>query len=77
MCTRALLCPAPGLWSRFDIVRSLPRVLKRGAAPLLLGCALAAASHAATDGASAYLPLNLEPEMERQVERKSPREGYP
>src|SRR5215472_3658575 len=69
VCTRALLCPGPGLGSRFDIVRSLLRVLKRGAAPLLLGCALAAASHAATDGASAYLPLNLDPVIERQIER--------
>ena len=44
-------------------------MLKRGAAPLLSGCALAAAAHAATGGPSAYLPLNLEPEIERQIER--------
>jgi hypothetical protein len=59
----------PGLRSRFDIVRSLLRVLKRAAAPLSLGCALAAAAQAENGGPSAYLPLNLEPEIERQVER--------
>jgi hypothetical protein len=31
---------------------------------------LGAASHAAlADGVTAYIPLNLEPEMERQIER--------
>ncbi len=35
-----------------------------------LACALSLMNHAAAaDGLSAYLPLNLEPEMERQIER--------
>jgi Capsule assembly protein Wzi len=37
---------------------------------IAIGCVLASATPAAlADGVSAYLPLNLEPEMERQVER--------
>ncbi|HEX4618905.1 MAG TPA: capsule assembly Wzi family protein [Steroidobacteraceae bacterium] len=39
----------------------------RSAAPLCAACALGTAAHA--DPLSAYLPLNLEPEMERQIER--------
>jgi len=53
--------------SHFGIVRSWYRGLKRPVAPLCAACALAAAAQA--DPLSAYLPLNLEPEMERQVER--------
>lgn len=41
--------------------------LKRGAAPVCVACAISAAAQA--EGLSAYLPLNLEPEMERQIER--------
>jgi Capsule assembly protein Wzi len=37
---------------------------------IVLACLLAVSLHAArADGVSAYLPLNLEPEMERQIER--------
>ncbi len=53
--------------SQLGIVRSWFRRLKRGGAPLCAACALATAVRA--DPLSAYLPLNLEPEMERQVER--------
>jgi hypothetical protein len=53
--------------SRLGIVRSWFGLLKRGGAPLCAACALAAAAQA--DPLSAYLPLNLEPEMERQIER--------
>src|SRR5215469_2242293 len=53
--------------SQLGIVRSWFRGLKRSIAPLCATCALATAAHA--DPLSAYLPLNLEPEMERQVER--------
>jgi hypothetical protein len=47
----------------------LPRneVLKRAAAAACVACALGV--NARAGGLSAYLPLNLEPEMERQVER--------
>jgi len=48
-------------------VRTWSALLKRVLAPACLGCALGAAARA--DSLSAYLPLNLEPEMERQVER--------
>ncbi|HUL47012.1 MAG TPA: capsule assembly Wzi family protein, partial [Steroidobacteraceae bacterium] len=41
--------------------------LKRSIGPLCAACALATAAQA--DPLSAYLPLNLEPEMERQIER--------
>ncbi|HEY2275845.1 MAG TPA: capsule assembly Wzi family protein [Steroidobacteraceae bacterium] len=53
--------------SQLGIVRSWYRRLKRSVAPLCAACALAAAAQA--DPLSAYLPLNLEPEMERQIER--------
>src|SRR5215472_2863386 len=53
--------------SQLGIVRSWFGRLKRSIAPLCATCALATAAHA--DPLSAYLPLNLEPEMERQVER--------
>jgi hypothetical protein len=53
--------------SQLGIVRSWFRRLKRSVAPLCAAGALATAAHA--DPLSAYLPLNLEPEMERQVER--------
>lgn len=53
--------------SQLGIVRSWFRRLKRLGAPLGAACALATAAQA--DPLSAYLPLNLEPEMERQVER--------
>ncbi|MGH8276959.1 MAG: hypothetical protein ACRETH_09720, partial [Steroidobacteraceae bacterium] len=43
------------------------KIFRRVAAPLCMACALGAAVRA--DPLSAYLPLNLEPEMERQVER--------
>ena len=43
------------------------KVLKRAATAACLACALGVNARAA--GLSAYLPLNLEPEMERQVER--------
>src|SRR5579864_9353430 len=36
---------------------------------LIAGMLLAAASAATADGVTAYLPINLEPEIERQVER--------
>jgi hypothetical protein len=42
-------------------------LIRRAALPACVACALTAAAHA--DGLSGYLPLNLEPEMERQVER--------
>jgi hypothetical protein len=47
----------------------LPRnkVLKCAAAAVCVACALSMTARA--DGLSAYLPLNLEPEMERQIER--------
>jgi Capsule assembly protein Wzi len=66
VCTRARLRPVRA-GSRFSIVRSLLRLLKRIAVPLLGGSALAGGAHAS--GPSAYLPLNLEPEIERQIER--------
>jgi hypothetical protein len=70
LCVLGHFVPRPGaLREPFDIVRSLPRVLKRGAALLVLGCAFGPAVHAADGGPSAYLPLNLEPEVERQIER--------
>jgi len=50
-----------------SIVRSWIGRHLRSAALACLGCALCAAARA--DALSAYLPLNLEPEMERQVER--------
>lgn len=53
--------------SQLGIVRSWFRRLKRSGAPLVAACALATAAQAGP--LSAYLPLNLEPEMERQVER--------
>src|SRR5215469_11884825 len=53
--------------SQLGIVRSWYGRLKCTAAPLCVACALAAAAQA--DPLSAYLPLNLEPEMERQIER--------
>src|SRR5215472_11994111 len=53
--------------SQLGIVRSWFRRLKRSVAPLCAAGALGGAAHA--DPLSAYLPLNLEPEMERQVER--------
>jgi len=48
-------------------VRSWIPVLKRSAASLCLACAFSVTARA--EGLSAYLPLNLEPEMERQIER--------
>jgi hypothetical protein len=53
--------------SQLGIVRSWYRRLKRPIATLCAACALAAAAQA--EPLSAYLPLNLEPEMERQIER--------
>jgi len=53
--------------SQLGIVRPWFRRLKRSIAPLCAACALATAAQA--DPLSAYLPLNLEPEMERQIER--------
>jgi hypothetical protein len=53
--------------SQRGIVRSWYGRLERSIAPLCAACALATAVHA--DPLSAYLPLNLEPEMERQIER--------
>jgi len=53
--------------SQLGIVRSWFRRLKRSVAPLCAACALGTAAQA--DPLSAYLPLNLEPEMERQIER--------
>jgi hypothetical protein len=49
-------------------VRSWYGRLKRPIAPLCAACALGWAA-AQADPLSAYLPLNLEPEMERQIER--------
>jgi len=44
--------------------------IKTSSRPFALGCLLLAAGRpASADGVSAYLPLNLEPEIERQVER--------
>ncbi len=44
--------------------------IKSSCRPLALACLLlAAVKPASADGVSAYLPLNLEPEIERQVER--------
>ncbi|MGO9802196.1 MAG: capsule assembly Wzi family protein [Steroidobacteraceae bacterium] len=48
-------------------MRSWSQFLKRVIAPACVACALGTAARA--DSLSAYLPLNLEPEMERQVER--------
>ncbi|HYL01647.1 MAG TPA: capsule assembly Wzi family protein, partial [Steroidobacteraceae bacterium] len=53
--------------SQRGIVRSWYGRLERSIAPLCAACALATAAHA--EPLSAYLPLNLEPEMERQIER--------
>ncbi len=53
--------------SRLTIVVSWSKGFRRVAAPVCLGWMLAAAARA--DPLSAYLPLNLEPEMERQIER--------
>jgi hypothetical protein len=53
--------------SQLGIVRSWFRRLKRSAALVCAACALGTAAQA--DPLSAYLPLNLEPEMERQIER--------
>src|ERR1019366_4760515 len=53
--------------SSFIIVASWIKGLKFAIAP---ACLLAAiGGRAWADGVSAYLPLNLEPEMERQIER--------
>jgi hypothetical protein len=49
------------------IVSPWNKVLKCAAAAACVACALGV--NARADGLSAYLPLNLEPEMERQVER--------
>ena len=43
------------------------QLFRRAALPACVACALSAAARA--DGLSGYLPLNLEPEVERQVER--------
>ena len=48
-------------------MRSCNTKLRRCVSLLSLGCALTGAARA--DSLSAYLPLNLEPEMERQIER--------
>jgi hypothetical protein len=48
-------------------VRSWITPLQRCIAPLCAACLLGTAARA--DSLSAYLPLNLEPEMERQIER--------
>jgi hypothetical protein len=53
--------------SQRGIVLSWFKRLKRSAALLCAACAAGTAAQA--DPLSAYLPLNLEPEMERQVER--------
>src|ERR1700736_1680872 len=56
----------PELKRLADIVISPIKMLKFGATCACLGLM----THVAmADGVSAYLPLNLEPEMERQVER--------
>src|SRR5450755_4147182 len=52
--------------SRFDIVASMLNGSKFGFAVCMLAIA---AQVARADGVSAYLPLNLEPEIERQIER--------
>jgi hypothetical protein len=49
------------------IVSPCNKILKCAAAAACLACTLGVTARA--DGLSAYLPLNLEPEMERQVER--------
>ena len=50
-----------------DIVASRYKTVKFG---LSIACLIAAAANAArADGVTAYLPLNLEPEAERQIER--------
>ncbi len=54
--------------SQRGIVRSWYRRLVRPIAPLCAACALGVAA-AQADPLSAYVPLNLEPEMERQIER--------
>src|SRR5579859_5539058 len=51
----------------FTIVASWIRALALPIAPALLLCA--PGSPAQAEGLSAYLPLNLEPEIERQIER--------
>jgi hypothetical protein len=56
-----------GPWSQFKIVISGFKSYWAGTA---LACMVAAPMHAArAGGVSGYLPLNLEPEMERQIER--------
>jgi len=55
-----------------DIVASPRRRANTGTLTACLLAALAcaaAANRAAADGVTAYLPLNLEPEVERQIER--------
>jgi Capsule assembly protein Wzi len=57
----------PELQRTADTVISRIKISTVGA---LIGCLLAMLTNVAVaDGVSAYLPLNLEPEMERQVER--------
>jgi len=48
-------------WIEVSALRLIPAIV--------LGAALSVAATARADGLSAYLPLNLEPEMERQIER--------
>src|SRR5258708_23569580 len=57
----------PALWRLADIVISWIKMSKFAAA---CACLLGLMTHVAmAEGVSAYLPLNLEPEMERQIER--------
>src|SRR3979490_2961586 len=60
-------CGVPTLWRQADIVISWIKMPKFGTA---FACLSALVTHVAVaDGVSAYLPLNLGPEMERRVER--------
>src|SRR5216684_2923560 len=59
--------PAYAQWRLADIVISWIKLSKVGAAS---ACLLGLITQVAmAEGVSAYLPLNLEPEMERQIER--------
>jgi hypothetical protein len=56
-----------GQWSDLNIVATWIKALRPG---IVLACVLASVTQTAlAGGVSAYLPLNLEPEMERQIER--------
>ena len=55
--------PPPGHLLNSAVLRKMRLAIAIG------GLLLAASNAAPAEGVTAYLPLNLEPEMERQIER--------